>query len=135
MLADDGEFIAIFRKKSILYRFFYVVLRMVFGDDIRNTGIYSFFGPYRPMNSKKFVKLLRKKGFKNIKKQCYFPFPTFFDQALQMFLLYIKSGGTTYLHRQRIENFMTKFTKFLINIYGFRQTTFGTICVVRAKKN
>ena len=135
LLADDGEFIAIFRKKSILYRFFYVVLRMVFGDDIRNTGIYSFFGPYRPMNSKKFVKLLRKKGFKNIKKQCYFPFPTFFDQALQMFLLYIKSGGTTYLHRQRIENFMTKFTKLLINIYGFRQTTFGTVCVVRAKKN
>lgn len=134
LLEDKGELVVIFRKKSILYRLFYVALRVLFGDDIRNTGIYSFFGPYRPINSKKFVKILRKKGFRHIKKQCYFPFPTFFDQAFQMLLQYMKSGGTSYLHRLRRENFMTKFITFLINIYGFRQTMFGSVCVVTAKK-
>jgi len=134
LLDDDGEFVIIFRKKSVLYRLFYAALRILFGDDVRNTGIYAFFGPYRPINSKKFVKILRQKGFRDVKKECYFPFPTFFDQAFQMFLQYIKSGGTSYLHRIRIENFMTKFITFLIGIYGFRKSMFGTVCVVTAKK-
>ncbi|MBI2653393.1 nitroreductase family protein [Candidatus Woesearchaeota archaeon] len=134
LLDDKGEFIIIFRKKSILYRLFYFVLKVLFGDDIRNTGIYAFFGPYIPLDSKRFVKLLKNSGFKNIKKECYFPFPTFFDQAYQMVLQYIKSGGTSYLHRIRREDFITKIIKFLVNIYGFRQTTFGTVCVVTAKK-
>lgn len=134
LLSDDGELVVIFRKKSVLYRLFYMVLRVLFGDDVRNTGIYAFFGPYRPINSKSFVRLLKRMGFKDVKKQCYFPFPTFFDQAYQMLLQYIKSGGTSYLHRLRREDFMTKVINFLINIYGYRQTTFGTVCVVTAKK-
>ena len=135
LLDDKGELIIIFRKKSILYRLFYYAIRFLFGDDIRKTGIYSFFGPYRPIHSRKFVRMLREAGFAKIKKECYFPFPTFFDQALQMFLQYIKSGGTSYLHRLRNENFATKIVSFLINIYGFRQTRFGTICVITARKS
>ena len=134
LLDDDGEFIAIFRKKSILYRLFYYAIRLMFGDDVRKTGIYSFFGPYRPIHSRRFVEDLKKCGFKKIRKECYFPFPTFFDQAFQMFLQYRKSGGTSYLHRIRNDNFFAKMISFLINIYGFKQTRFGTVCVVRAKK-
>lgn len=134
LLDEDGEFIIIFRKKNVLYRLFYYIIKFLFGDDIRKTGIYSFFGPYRPIHSRKFVRDLKEYGFKKIKKECYFPFPTFFDQAFQMYLQYMKSGGTSYLHRVRIENFFTKFISFLINIYGFRQTVFGTVCVVTAKK-
>mgnify|MGYP001434965924 CR=1 FL=1 len=134
LLDKDGKFIIIFRKKSILYRLFYYAIRFAFGDDIRKTGIYSFFGPYRPIHSRKFARDLKKLGFNSIEKECYFPFPTFFDQAFQMFLQYIKSGGTSYLHRTRKENFFTKLISFLINIYGFRKTRFGTVCVIIAKK-
>ena len=134
LLDDEGEFIIIFRKKSILYRLFYYAIRFLFGDDVRKTGIYSFFGPYRPIHSRKFISMLKEAGFSKIKRECYFPFPTFFDQAFQMFLQYIKSGGTSYLHRLRNENFATKAISFLINIYGFRQTRFGTVCVITARK-
>lgn len=134
LLDEKGEFIIIFRKKSVLYRIFYFTLRVLFGDDIRKTGIYSFFGPYVPLHSRKFVKELEMAGFKNIKKSCFFPFPTFFDQAYQMFLQYIKSGGTSYLHRFRRADLITKLITFLINIYGFKETRFGTVCVVIAKK-
>jgi len=135
LLYDKGELIVIFRKKNVLYRLFYYAIQLLFGDDIRKTGIYSFFGPYRPIHSRKFVRMLREAGFSKIKKECYFPFPTFFDQAYQMFLQYKKSGGTSYLHRLRNENFFTKIISFLINIYGFRQIGLGTVCVITAKKS
>lgn len=134
LLDGDGEFIIIFRKKSLLYRLFYSAIRALFGDDIRKTGIYAFFGPYEPLHSKKFVELLGKAGFKQVKKECYFPFPPFFDQAYQMFLQYKKSGGTSYLHRVRKHSLITRLISFLINIWGFRKTRFGTICVVTARK-
>ncbi|MBW2977074.1 nitroreductase family protein [Candidatus Woesearchaeota archaeon] len=134
VLEDNGEFIIIFRKKSLLYRIFYSAIISMFGDDIRKTGIYAFFGPYKPLHSKKFVVLLKKAGFTQIKKECYFPFPPFFDQAYQMLLQHKKSGGTSYLHRIRKHNLMTKLISFLINIYGSGQIKFGNICVITAKK-
>tara|TARA_Y100000310_G_scaffold202413_1_gene202571 strand:- start:8149 stop:9519 length:1371 start_codon:yes stop_codon:yes gene_type:complete len=134
LLSAEGELLVIFRKKSILYRLFYFLLKVVFKDDIRKTGIYSFFGPYRPIHSKKFIKLLEKKGFKNIRKECYYPFPTFFSQAYQMYLQFKLSGGSSYLHRIKRENLITKILTFLINIYKHRKTPLGSVCVVRANK-
>jgi nitroreductase len=130
----DGKIIIISRRKSFLFNLFYKTIKLLFGNDVRKTGIYTFFGPYKPIESKKLKRILKKQGFRYIKERKYFLIPPFFDQALQMYLQYKKSSGSSYLHRVRIENFLTKFLSFILKSQGIRRSRFGSISVLEAIK-
>ena len=133
-LKKDGKIIIISRRGSLMFLLFYNILKFLFGEDIRKTGIYSFFGPYKPINTKQIKGILNSIGFTSLSEKRYFVFPAFFDQALQMYLQYKKSEGTTYLHRIRRENVMTKIIAHILKIQGLRQSMFGSVSVIEANK-
>ncbi len=132
-LAPKGELVIISRTNNILFTLFYWFIKTLFGDDIRKTGIYAFFGPYKPLNLRNARTLLKKQGF-TVKQERYFTVPAFFDQALQMYLQFKKSGGSSYLHRIRRENWMTRLVSKIILAQGLKKKWFGSVVVLRAKK-
>lgn len=133
-LKDNGKLIIVYRRDSLLFSLYYSMLRKMFGDDIRKTGIYSFFGPYKPLNSKKVIKMLKKSNYKKIKEFRYFLIPPFYENLFQMYLQYKKSDGSSYLHRIKRENNVTKLITKLIKKQGIRRSRFGSISVVVASK-
>ena len=133
-LKKEGEFFLIFRRNSLLFSLFYNVIRSLFGNDTRKTGIYAFFGPYRPIKDKQLKQDLRRTGFQIQTSERFFFIPPFFEEALQMFLVFRKSGGTTYLHRRPVKNILTRLLGFLIKVQGFRRSRFGAVTVIRAQK-
>ena len=133
-LHQDGKIIIISRRNNLLFSLFYHSIKLVFGDDIRKTGIYAFFGPYQPVRSKELKKILKKAGFQTVKEKRYFLIPPFFDQVLQMYLQYKNSEGSSYLHRIRRENILTKILSSLLRLQGFSKNRFGSVSVIEAKK-
>ena len=133
-LKRNGQIVIISRKKNVFFSTFYKFLKFIFGRDIRKTGIYTFFGPYQPANPKKIKRMLRRNKYRKIVEREYFFFPPFFDQVYQMFLQYKKSGGSSYLHRLRRENSITRFISHLLRKQGYRQSMWGSICVIEATK-
>lgn len=133
-LKNNGQIVIIARKNNIFFSVFYKFLKFIFGDDIRKTGIYTFFGPYKPVDSKKIKKMLKKNKYRRIVERKYFFIPPFFDQAYQMFLQYKKSEGSSYLHRLRRKNIITKFLNYLLKKQGYTNNSFGSICVIEATK-
>jgi nitroreductase len=129
-----GEIIVISRRDNALMLLFLFVIRTLFGDDVRKTGIYSFFGGYKPINKRKTLRLLRSCGWTNVSAKSYFFMPAFFDQALQMLLQYIGSGGSSYLHRVRRENILTKTLSLLLAMQGSRRCLFGSVVVIRGRR-
>ena len=132
-LVHDGELIIITRISSILFNLYYYFIIFLFGDDVRNTGLYAFWGPYRPMSKSKLIKELDKYGFTAIKADKYYFIPPFFNQLLQMFLQYIGSGGTSYLHRKKHINIFTKILKYLTQYTNLKPSIFGSVLVLRLK--
>ncbi len=132
-LAQDGKFVIISRKHNFFFTAFYYVIRWLFGNDVRKTGIYAFFGPYKPLCVWSAKKLLKKHGFK-VSQSAYFFIPAFFDQALQMFLQYKRSGGSSYLHRIRRENWLTRLLSSIIELQGLRKTLHGSVVVFECRK-
>ena len=79
--------------------------------------------------------LIEKSGFKEIHWKGYYVFPPFYEQVYQMLLQYIASEGSSYLHRQKRINFITKLLSLIVKIQkNLRFGFFGSVVVIRAKK-
>ena len=134
-LTTNGRLLIIARKHSLIFNLYYLTIKILFGDDIRKTGLYAFWGPYKPLKNRKLLRELSENGFIIKKVEKYFPIPPFFNQVLQMFLQWKKSGGTSYLHRKKHKNLFTKILKFFIQRKTISSTIFGTLIVLEAEKN
>ncbi len=134
-LEKNGEFIIVARKRNIFLSIFYLIIKLFIGKEIRKTGIYNFFGPYKPISLSKTLKDLKKSGFQEIHWNGYFIFPPFYEQVYQMLLQYIASEGSSYLHRQKRINFITKLLSIIVKMQkNLRFGIFGSVVVIRAKK-
>ncbi|MBI2627850.1 MAG: nitroreductase family protein [Candidatus Niyogibacteria bacterium] len=134
-LRKEGEFIIIARKSNIFLSFFFFAVRLIFGQDVRKTGIYSFFGPYQPVSLRKTKQQLKKAGFRDISWSGYFFIPVFYEQIYQMIKQYIRSGGTSYLHREPKEDAISKFLSFIMKIQGLRKFgLLGSVAVIICRK-
>jgi nitroreductase len=134
-LEDNGEMIIISRKSNLLLWFFFMVIKMLFGKELRKTGIYNFFGPYRLISLNKTIQMLRDAGFKKITWQGHFLFPVFYEQLYQMYLQYRISEGSSFLHREKRVNFITKIISKIINIQGLKHFgRFGSVVVIKCQK-
>lgn len=135
-LEPGGELIIIGRKTNFFLSLFFITLRLIFGNDVRKTGIYTFFGPYRPLRIHKTIQALRKAGFGKVSWEGYYPIPPFYEQAYQMALQYIKSEGSSYLHRETRTNFMTRFLNWICCLQSKRRVgRFGSVAVIRCCKS
>ena len=131
----SGEFLIISRKQNIFLGLFFLCIKMFFGKDIRRTGIFNFFGPYKPISVSSIVSELRAEGFKDIRWEGYFILPVFFEQIYQMFLQYVASEGSSYLHRERRTDFISKTLDALLRLQGFKRFGWlGSIAVIRCQK-
>ena len=134
-LENGGELIIISRKFNLFLWFFFVSVKTFFGRELRKTGIYNFFGPYQPISFGKTIRMLREAGFREIKWRGYFLFPAFYEQIYQMYLQYKKSEGSSFLHREKRINFITKIISQLICTQGFRYFgRFGSVVAIRCRK-
>lgn len=134
-LEPDGEFIIVSRKSNLFLSIFFIIIKAFIGKEIRKTGIYNFFGPYKPISLSNTLKDLKKSGFKDISWSGYFAFPPFYEQVYQMLLQYIASEGSSYLHRQKRINFITKILSIIVRIQGnFRFGLLGSVVIIKAKK-
>lgn len=116
ILKYKGKFIVVFRNMASLYGLFYKLLLWIIGDNIRKTGIYAFWGPYRPIaNINNVTNLLEKSGFKIIELKKYHFVPQVFEDYSQMFLKYLSSGGATYGKSDK-NKFLVKFVRFICKI-------------------
>ncbi len=130
-----GELIIISRKQNLFLSAFFFAIKIVFGSDMRRTGIYTFFGPYLPLSLSRTLKELRGAGFKNIQHSSYFALPAFFEQVYQMFLQYRASEGSSYLHRERRTDSISRLIAFVLRVQGLRRMGwFGSVVVIRARK-
>jgi nitroreductase len=133
-LNADGELLIITRRSSFIFNLYYRIIVGLFGDDIRKTGLYAFWGPYKPIKKSVLVNELKKEGFDIVDSKSFFLIPPFFNQVLQMFFQFVKSGGTSYLHRVKHINFLTRVCDVLIG-RRIKPSLFGSILVLRAKKS
>jgi nitroreductase len=134
-LDNDGEFCLVARKKNWLISFFFLVIRRLFGKDLRRTGIFTFFGPYQPIRIRKELQLLQRTGF-NVSWSGYFVFPPFYDQVYQMLLQYFRSGGSSYLHREKREDMISRLLGGIARIQGTMGVGFlGSGVIIRCRKS
>ena len=134
-LSKEGVFVIITRKSNIFLSLFYFMIAMILGKDLRKTGIYNFFGPYKPVKMNKLIKQLRNAGFTEIKWSGYFLIPTFYEQIYQMFLQYVKSGGSSYLHREKRIDWISMFLARIVKLQGMRRVgSFGSVAIIICKK-
>ena len=130
-----GEFIIISRKKNLLLSLFFAAIKIIFGVDVRRTGIYTFFGPYKPISLSSTLNELKKAGFKDVQWKGYFAFPAFFEQAYQMFLQYRASEGSSYLHREKRTDVISRLINFIIRLQGMRSVgRLGSVVVIRCRR-
>ena len=134
-LPKGGTLIIIARKTHILLWFFLRTLRVLFGPDIRKTGLYTFFGPYSPIYVSRTIRLLQTTGFREVAWNGYFPFPPFYEEVYQMFRQYLASGGSSYLHRDKRVDVISKTLAVVAKLQGFRQVgMLGSVAVIRCTK-
>lgn len=133
ILKKGGKFQVVFRNRNPFYLFFYFLLKKRLGDDIRKTGIYSFFGPYKPLKTKEVVETLKTAGFKIEKIQKFFPIPPIFEEIYQNYLQYKISKGSSFLHKKERKNLKTSILKKIIS-KKIRKNPFGSVSVVTVRK-
>lgn len=133
-LRPGGGLTVVSRVPNLFFMMFYRLIIGLFGDDVRRTGIYAFWGPYRPVRASVLARELRNAGFTTQSSRKHFIIPAFFNQALQMFIQFRKSGGSSYLHRDKHVNILTRILGWLIGLQGFRALPFGSVVVIRARK-
>lgn len=132
----QGEFVIISRRKNIFLSAFFFAIEIVFGADMRRTGIYTFFGPYKPISTQRIIRELRAAGFTNIQHKSYFALPAFFEQVYQMFLQYRASEGSSYLHREKRTDIVSRMIAFLLRVQGLKSVGwFGSVVVIRSRKS
>ncbi|MBI4145205.1 nitroreductase [Candidatus Woesearchaeota archaeon] len=133
-LKQGGTFVIVSRVPNLFFTLFYRLIIGMFGDDVRRTGIYAFWGPYRPVRAAMLRRELRSAGFIIQSSRKHFIIPAFFNQALQMFIQFRKSGGSSYLHRDKHVNILTRILEGIIGLQGLRALPFGSVVVLRARK-
>lgn len=126
-----AELTIISRKKNFFLNMFLSLLRKFFGDDVRKTGIFAFWGPYQPLDVNGISGVLIKHGWKPFETKQYFFMPAFFQQILQMVFQYYKSGKTSYIHRTVHRNLITGMYDGLLKVQGFRKTRHGSLVVLK----
>lgn len=135
-LPSGGEMIIIARRRPSLFSAFLALLRLVFGNDVRKTGLYAFFGPYRPIHVSALARLVKDAGFERVQWNGYFAFPSFFEQLYQMVVQYKRSGGSSYLHRDRKVDIVSKTIDAALSAQGFvRCGVLGSVAVISCKKS
>lgn len=134
-LPPGGEFVIIARRRPSLFSAFLSLLRLFFGEDIRKTGLYAFFGPYRPVRVSHMIGLAKNAGFTDIRWSDYFAFPSFFEQVYQMIVQYTRSEGSSYLHRDRKSDIVSKSIDAILSAQGsWRCGILGSVVVMVCKK-
>lgn len=134
-LPSKGKFIIIARRRLSLFSVFSSLLRVLFGNDVRRTGIYTFFGPYHPVQINRLLAMVGKAGFKNAEWSGFLAFPGFFEQLYQMMIQYKRSEGSSYLHRDRKSDIISKSIDSVLKMQGFvRCGTLGSVAVLVCKK-
>lgn len=134
-LLPGGECVIVARKTHVFWFLFLDAVRFVFGNDIRRTGIYSFFGPYRPLSRRHTVRELRRAGFTDISWSGYFLIPAFIPRLYEIGLQYLRSDGATYLHRDEPRSAVLGFLKALLRSQGLsRCGALGSVVVIRCRK-
>jgi hypothetical protein len=92
-LPKGGELVIISRRRFSLFSAFLWLLRIMFGEDVRHTGIYAFFGPYWPIQVGQVIKIAYRAGFRDVNWNGFFAFPSFFEQLYQMMVQFIRRGA------------------------------------------
>ena len=134
-LRGNGTFFIVARKSNLLLSLFFFVIRGVFGNDIRKTGIFTYFGPYRPIRLRSTLRQLKKTGFREVSWSGYFMIPTFYEQAYQMLVQYIRSEGSSYLHRSSWNDWISACLAFVMKTQGLRKFGWlGSVVVIACKK-
>jgi len=132
-LKSNGKFVMVFRNSSSLYSLIYKLIKLKFGSDTRDSAIYSFFGPYQPVDSAKILQSLKNQGFK-VNHQKLFFIPPQLESIYQLYLQYKVSAGTTFLSRIKRQNSISKFLHKLIGLKIFKSSSFGSISLIEAHK-
>lgn len=133
-LDKDGAFYIVSRTDNIFYTLFYKLFIKLLGDNISKTAIYSFFGPFKPLNIDETEKLLKKYHFV-IEKNRYFLIPPIFETIAQLVYQYKKSKGGNYMHRVDVDTRLSKFFKLITNLQDrLNIHCFGSIVVFTVKK-
>ncbi len=133
-LPMGGTFVIVARKRFSLLSPFFALLALAFGTDVRKTGIYAFWGPYRPIVLQQTIRDLKTVGFQT-SWSGYFAFPAFFEQVYQMAVQYIRSEGSSYLHRERRDDLVSRSIAGILKAQGFlRCGWLGSVVVIVCKK-
>lgn len=134
VLKDDGKFILIFRSKNSLYGLIHRLIKIKFDDDIRKSGIYSFFGPYSPLKTAKVVSSLNDTGFSSVHYERFFVIPPLIDDFYQLLLHYYASGGGAFYHREQRRSFFGNLIHKIIGLQKTNNTIAGSVVVLTVKK-
>jgi len=126
ILDKNGKLIIISRKTNSLYSFIHKLVIKSFKDDVRKSGIFSFFGPYYPIN----VNKLPLDKFK-VRSKNYFFIPPILEQYYYLYKQY-KVGGNTYLDSVKKGTLIAKFLRSLAKLT--KNFPFGSINVTIAEK-
>lgn len=133
-LKNGGEFIVISRKHNIFFTPFFILVRLFFGFDTRRTGIFTWFGPYRLVSRRRLLRDLERAGFL-VSWSGYEILPSFFERVYQMIVQYVRSGGSSYLHREERDDWIARSLRWVGEAQAMRRFgIFGGIIVIRAKK-
>ncbi len=133
VLRENGKFLILTRESRSLYNLFYMVLSKIFGDNVKNTAIFSFFGPYKPLNSKTIRTILENNGFKvAVERFCLFP--PIFEDIFRLFLQYRASGGTTFLHGSERKNLFLTILRKIFDLQKVRRSRFGSLTLITGEK-
>jgi hypothetical protein len=133
-LDKDGIFYITSRTNNIFYTIFYKLFIKLLGDNISKTAIYSFFGPFKPLNVNETEKILKKYNF-IIEKKRYLFIPPIFESIAQLMHQYKKSKGENFMHRIEVDTPLSSFFKYVTKIQlKMNINFFGSIVVFKIKK-
>jgi nitroreductase/SAM-dependent methyltransferase len=91
VLTKGGKLIIVSRKNHSIYSLAYSLIKKFFNDDIRKSGIFTFFGPYQPI--KPPVRELKKIGF-DVKLRKYYLIPPVIEDYYHLLKQYMKAKNT-----------------------------------------
>jgi len=127
-LKKNGKLVIAYRNKKSIYQLFHMLSIKLLGDDITKTAIHSYFGPFHPICNVEQHLI----GFTTKTTNYYLAAPVF-KQYLQLVFQYHKSGGTTYLHRTKTDNILTRVFGAIIDLLK-HIPLFPCTKVIEAKK-
>jgi len=134
VLKDDGKFIIVLRSKNSLYGLIHKLIKIKFGDDIRKSGVYSFFGPYSPLKPTDVTESLEIAGFSSVQQERFYLIPPLIDDFYQLLLHYYASSGGAFYHKEYRKSIVGNLIHIIIGINSKHATKYGSVVVLTAKK-